>query len=161
MAGSKLKGKSAAAEASRVSKLSHIKPLLRKRKRLAHTPARARAIEDADITRELEKLGFTNLTDFLRFGEDGVTLLSSNKISPEKLAALRGITIQTQEYENKKGKKNFKTVLRIDLHDKKSALDSLAKIRGMIKPQKHEHTGEGGGPIQINVGKTYITKEQK
>ncbi len=92
---------------------------------------------EAEIIAQLEKLGFSLITDFASWDKNGFKLKPSKEIPKDKIAALKTITIDEQKYTNKKGKKGKKGTTRrikIDLHGPKGSLDSLAKIKGMMKP---------------------------
>ncbi len=95
-----------------------------------------RAVEKtvAEIIAQLEKLGFSLITDFASWDKNGFKLKPSKEIPKDKIAALKSITIDEQEYTNKKGKKGTTRRIKIDLHGLKGSLDSLAKIKGMMKP---------------------------
>lgn len=105
---------------------------------------------------ELAKIGFSEVTDFLqvrterilvdRDPETGapiseirqiVLLQDTDQIPQEKLAAIAEVK------QAKDGSISFK------LHDKKGALDSMAKHLGMFV-DRHEHTGRDGGPIEVD-----------
>lgn len=106
---------------------------------------------------ELAKIGFSEVTDFLqvrterilvdRDPETGapiseirqiVLLQDTDQIPQEKLAAIAEVK------QAKDGSISFK------LHDKKGALDSMAKHLGMFV-DRHEHTGRDGGPITMQT----------
>ncbi len=89
---------------------------------------------EAEIIAQFEKLGFSELTDFVSWGLKGLKLKPSNQIPKDKIPALKSITIDEQEYTNTKGKKGITRRVKIDLHSPKGSLDSLAKIKGMMKP---------------------------
>jgi phage terminase small subunit len=118
---------------------------------------------------EYAKLAFSDVTDFLDVRTERVVvgahvddnddaepiseitqivlLKDTNRIDPAKLAAISEIR-QTKEG------------IAFKLHDKKGALDSVAKHLGMFK-ESHEHAGPGGGPIQLAVSRVAgMTKEQ-
>jgi phage terminase small subunit len=131
LAGYKCRGKTAKTEASRTLSKPPLKAYL--------TRARARnrrAVEktEAEIIAQYEKLGWSELTDFASWDKDGFKLKSSKEIPKDQIAALKSIIIDEQEYTNKKGKKGITRRVKIDLHSPKAALDSLAKIKGMMKP---------------------------
>lgn len=90
---------------------------------------------EAEIIAQLEKLGFSLITDFASWDKNGFKLKPSKEIPKDKIAALKSITIDEQEYTNKKGKKGITRRVKIDLHSPKGSLDSLAKIKGMMKPE--------------------------
>ena len=108
------------------------------------------------VLEEYAKLGFSDVTDYLQavterilVGHDKETgepisdisqfvLMKDTKdIPPEKLAAISEVK------QHKDGSISFK------LHDKRGALDSIAKHLGMFV-EKKEITGKDGGPITVN-----------
>ena len=131
LAGSKCTGNAAEVNASK---------LLRNHKviaKLSRARARVKRVvekTEEEIIGQFEKLGFSEITDFVRWGPKGLDLKPSNNIPKDKIPALKSITIDEQEYTNKKGKKGITRRIKIDLHSPKGALDSLAKIKGMMKP---------------------------
>lgn len=135
LAGSKCKLKSAEANASR---------MLRNDKVLAHlTRARARVkgvVEktEADIIARYQDLGWADLDDYGTWDTDGFKLKSSKEIPKNKMGALRSITVDEQEYTNKKGRKGLKRRVKVELHNPKAAVDSLAKIKGLMKGEVEE-----------------------
>jgi len=128
MAGYKARGHIAEVEVTKTLNKPLIKAYLsRARKR------RAKVIEktEAEIIAEYEKLGFSNLADF--FNDDG-SLKKFSSLTETQSAALKSIIIEEREYTNKKGRKGICRKIKIFLHTKKGALDSLAQIKGMMKP---------------------------
>ncbi len=117
--------------------------------------ARRTEITADKVLEEYAKLGFSDVTDYLQVvtervlvGHDKETgepisdisqfvLMKDTKdISPEKLAAISEVK------QHKDGSISFK------LHDKRGALDSIAKHLGMFT-ERIEHTGKDGGPITV------------
>jgi len=118
--------------------------------------ARRTEITADKVLEEYAKLGFSDVTDYLQVvterilvGHDKETgepisdisqfvLMKDTKdIPPEKLAAISEIK------QAKDGSISFK------LHDKKGALDSIAKHLGMFV-DRTEVSGKDGGPITVN-----------
>ncbi len=123
---------------------------------LMNKRARRTEITADKVLEEYAKLGFSDVTDYLQVvtervlvGHDKETgepisdisqfvLMKDTKdISPEKLAAISEVK------QNKDGSISFK------LHDKRGALDSIARHLGMFV-EKREITGKDGGPITVN-----------
>lgn len=67
---------------------------------------------------------------------NAVKLISSDEIDDDTAAAIAEVSQSAQGG------------LKIKFHDKKGALDSMAKHLGMFV-EKHEHTGKDGAPIEI------------
>ena len=131
LAGSKCKGKTLEQEASRTaSKPQVLEYLTRARARVN------RALEktESEIIAQFEKLGFSELTDFVSWShKEGLKLKGSRQIPKDKRPALKSITMDEHEYKNKKGKKGITRRIRIEMHNPKGALDSLARVKGMMK----------------------------
>ncbi|MHC4631114.1 MAG: terminase small subunit [Planctomycetota bacterium] len=130
LAGYKCRGEVARVEAERTLRKPYVSAYLaRARKR------RAKVVEktEAEIIAQFEKLGFSVITDFASWDSKGVKLKPSKQIPKDKAAAIKSINIDEREYTNKKGKRGKIRTIKIDLHSPKGPLDSLAKIKGMVK----------------------------
>jgi phage terminase small subunit len=129
LAGYKSRGKTAQEEASRTLKKPQVKAYL------AHARAqRAEKVEktEDEIIKEYEKLAYSRLTDLVKFNNKGMVIKSSKDLSEKAKGALKSIKMREFTYKNKKGKKGKVVTITVDLHDKKGALDSLAKIKGLF-----------------------------
>ena len=72
------------------------------------------------IEQEFAKVGFSDITQFLEWNRNGsVSFKSSDQIPPEALATIRSLNFKEGE------------ITAITLHEKLSALDKLAKHKGM------------------------------
>lgn len=130
LAGSQCTGKTARTNASRMLTNANVSAYLsRARARVKRVVEKT----EAEIIAQFEKLGFSELTDFVTWNKNGLKLKDSNKIPKDKIPALKSITIDEQEYTNKRGKKGMTRRIKVDLHSPKGALDSLARIQGLMK----------------------------
>jgi phage terminase small subunit len=131
------------------------------------TNKRARRTEiTADkVLEEYAKLGFSDVSDYLEVVTERVLvdrtaegepiseikqfvfMKNTADIPPEKLAAISEVK------QHKDGSISFK------LHDKRGALDSIARHLGMFT-ERIEHTGKDGGPIQTAVDLSGLTIEE-
>ncbi len=83
------------------------------------------------VVNELAKLAFSNITDFLTLQNDGSVSVDLSRVPRHEVAALHEVTID--QYTEDAGEAACKVKrIRIKLHDKKSALDSLARHLGMV-----------------------------
>jgi len=120
---------------------SGVSRMLRNGKVLAYlTRARARVkrvVEktEAEIIREYEKMAFVNMGDF--YHDDG-TLKTMKELTREQKAAIKSISTVIHDYTNKKGVPGSRTITEIQTQPKKGALDSLARIKGMMKGDAKE-----------------------
>lgn len=139
LAGSTTRGKTAKTEAHRMMELPHVKAYLDSLKEAATERAQRTADE---IIAELEKIGFSNIKDYLDFGpKKGVVLKDSKKLTPEQLAAIESISETTTQHGG---------TIRFKLHDKPESLHLLGKRHGLF-PNRQELTGKGGGPVEVTV----------
>lgn len=107
-----------------------------------NTEKRAEKLEiTADnVAKELAKIGFANMEDYIRLTDDGDAYVNLSELTRDQAAAISEITIE--DYKEGRGP-NARDIrkTKFKLSDKKSALDSLAKHLGMFKDQV-EHSGE-------------------
>lgn len=89
------------------------------------------------VLQEYARIGFADLRDFLTFNGKTVTFKASDQLTEDQARAVAEIS------ETQHG-------VRIKLHDKKGALDAIAKHLGMFV-ERIEHAGPGGGPIRAEV----------
>lgn len=126
------KKKTAEANASRMLRNAKVSAYL--------TRARARVksvVEktEAEIIREYEKLAFINMGDFYKANGE---LKKLTELTRDQKVAIRSISTIKHDYLNKKGVPGSRTITEIHTQPKKAALDSLAKIKGMMAPDAKE-----------------------
>lgn len=86
----------------------------------AQTAKRAEKSAD-DVIRELEKIGFSNLQDYI---EDGNSIKDLSKIPRDKAAAVESVEVTDDKLGGKK--------VKFKLYDKKSALVDLGRRHGIF-----------------------------
>lgn len=91
------------------------------------------------VVRELARLGFSNMKDFAEFGPGGVTLKDLAEMDEN---AARCIAEVSESTSKDGGSVRFK------LHDKKGALDSLARHLGMFQ-DKTQLSGDPHNPLHV------------
>jgi phage terminase small subunit len=96
------------------------------------------------VREELGRLAFSNMDDYAEWGPGGVTLTDSSQLSED---AARAVAEVSQTITKEGGSIRFK------LHDKKGALDSLAKHFGMFT-EKVEHSGT----VEVKVNEVKWTQ---
>jgi phage terminase small subunit len=113
---------SAAVSASRALRLPKVAAYVEKRlARLEITSER--------ILAEYAKLAFSDPRQVAKWGPSGVELLPSSELDDDAAASIAEVSSKSTE---------FGVETKFKMHDKKGALDALAKIRGMFV-EKHEH----------------------
>lgn len=121
LAGYTMAGKHAKGEAKKTFNLPHVRAYLDSLKEVATERAQKTADE---IIAELEKIGFSNIQDYLGFGRDGVVLKDSEGLTSEQLAAIESISSTTTQHGG---------TIRFKLHDKPESLQLLARRLGLFE----------------------------
>lgn len=127
------------------------------------------------VATELAKLGFANMQDYMRGGQDGLPYLDFSKLTRDQAAALQEVTVDT--LKSGKRRKDLPeeggeeaadgepddtiTRVKFKLADKRAALVDLGRHLGMFV-DKHEHSGPDGGPIETKttIDAANLTDEQ-
>jgi len=94
-----------------------------------------------DIVNEMALLAFSDIKDYMAWGKDYIILRDSNTLPPGSSKAISQIEFIENEYGTLQNRRiNRRVILR--MHDKKSALDSLAKMLGMYDSLDKKVTAE-------------------
>jgi phage terminase small subunit len=107
------------------------------------------AITSDRIIRELAKIAFANIGDFIAVQDDGSAIVDFGTATREQMASLKSIEIDERMID---GAGAGVRRVKINLSDKRQALMDLAKIACMLPADRHERSGPGGGPIAFDVG---------
>ena len=111
-----------------------------------------RAVDDQVMTLnevlvELSKLGRSSIKKAVLHGDDTDELVESIEDMPDDAAAtVQELTVETYVEGYGDDARKVKRV-KVKLHGKHAP---LAELRRHYEPDKHEHTGAGGGPIQVD-----------
>lgn len=94
------------------------------------------------VLRELAKIGFANMADYMRAGPDGDPYLDFSQLTRDQAAALIEVTVE--DFKDGRGE-DARDVRRVKfkLADKKGALVDIGKHLGMFK-ERIEHSGPDG-----------------
>ncbi|MDT2024554.1 terminase small subunit [Methylocella sp. CPCC 101449] len=148
------------AAASRL--LSDVKVKLRIAE-LLEVAAQAAGATAERIAAELSKIAFSDIRKAVQWGKSPVDQTSDNadpnglRIYPVELVPSETIDENTAAAVSEVSL--TQTGIKIKMHDKMAALNSLAKYRGMFI-EKHELTGKDGGPIEA-VGWSNMSLPEK
>ena len=82
-----------------------------------------------DVFRELAQIAFSDMQNYATWGPQGVSIKESSELPPGASAAVMEVS-ETVSYDKDGGTRSATT--KFKLHDKKGALDSLAKHLGMF-----------------------------
>ena len=89
------------------------------------------------VVAEYAKIAFANMQDFMGVTEQGDPFIDLSKLTREQAAALAEFDVQDFTDGRGEGAREVKRV-KVKLHSKLSALDSLAKHLGMFGPKGTE-----------------------
>lgn len=129
-AGYKCRGESADSRASQVASLSKVKAYLKK---LRATATKLAVIDGVKVIKELGKLGFSNIQDFVDIDEDGnINFIPFDSIGRDKLAAVESIKVRTTTSGTGKSQNTTETT-EFKLCSKEGALDKLGKHLGIYQ----------------------------
>jgi len=86
-----------------------------------------------NVLRELAKLGFSNMEDFMVVGSDGFPRIDLSSLDRDKSAAISELTVDT--YNEAVGEGEFREVKKVKMKvaDKKSALELLGRHLGIFE----------------------------
>jgi len=107
--------------------------------------ARRTEITADRVLKELGRIGFANMDDYMRVTPEGDPYIDLSNLDRDQTAALS--EIQTEDYTDGRGE-DARDVRRVKVkfYDKISALEKIGKHLGMFR-ERVEHSGPGGGPI--------------
>lgn len=100
--------------------------------------ARASQVTAERVIQEYAALAFSDLREVADWGPDGVVPKAARELSPDAARAVAEVT----DSRSKTGSGSVK----VKLHDKKGALDALARHLGLFV-ERHELTGKDGGEL--------------
>jgi phage terminase small subunit len=120
------------------------------RKRVAELMGRSAERAEIDIARTLKELVRLGTSDVRRLFDESGALRPVHSLDDETAAAVASVEVVTRPGAevDENGNREVEYVHKLKLWDKNSALDKIAKHLGMFI-ERHEHTGEEGGPIVI------------
>jgi phage terminase small subunit len=105
--------------------------------RLASTLDRYAVTSDR-IIRELAKIAFGNIGDFITVQDGGSAIVDFGTATREQMASLKSVEIDERTID---GAAPGVRRIKISMSDKRQALMDLAKIARMLPADRHEHSG--------------------
>lgn len=95
------------------------------------------------VLQEYAKIGFADMDEFADWANGSVDLVSSKELPKELTACVSEVSISPGEYGD---------TVKFKLHDKKGALDALAKHLELF-PSKTTVIGDSARPVAISIGR--------
>lgn len=127
--------------------------------RMADREKRTEITQDS-VLKELAKIGFANMADYMRVDHRGDPALDFSNLTRDQAAPLVEVTVE--DFLDGRGD-DARDVRRVKfkLADKKGALVDIGKHLGMFT-NKLELTGKDGGPVESKrkIDLSGLTKEQ-
>jgi len=111
------------------------------------------------VLQEYAKIGFSNITDFLKVGIEKVAVMDSSEeegkpilVDMQTVKVFDTDTVDSDKMRAVAEIKQTKDGIALKLHDKKGALDSMARHLGMFN-DKLEHSGLVKSEVTHNLKK--------
>lgn len=101
-------------------------------------------ISQERVLREYARIAFFDPRSL--YTVDG-SLKQVRNLTEDEAAALAGLEVHEDFVSDSPDKEAIGATKKVKFADKIRALDSISRILGLA-PEKHEHTGKNGGPIQ-------------
>ena len=109
---------------------------------------------------EVAKLAFTNLSDVVRWDEEGnLTISTPEDLTPDQLASISEISKHTMSFPTKNGEEVTRTSMKIKMHNKDAALEKLMKHLSLLN-DKLDITSNGEKVTAFNVTVSAPTETQ-
>jgi len=118
-------------------------------KYLAKEAAERAAVSVERTLREYAAVGYANMANYMKVGDDGDPYLDFSEVSPEQAAALAEVVVE--DFKDGRGD-DARDVRRVKfkLHNKIAALDSIAKHLGMFDERREVKT-PGGETLHVEI----------
>jgi phage terminase small subunit len=129
-------------EACRLLTNPYVAEAIQKRRRKLQKKA---GLTQEKVIKELMKLGFANMADYMRVTKDGDPYLDFSQLTRKQTAALQEVTIEDFIDGRREDARDVKRV-KFKLYDKRAALVDLGNHLGLFV-DRHEVTGAGGMPL--------------
>lgn len=98
------------------------------------------------VLKELAKLGFANMQDYMSVTQEGEPFADLSKLTRDQAAAITEFTVEDFTEGRGDDARDVRRV-KFKLADKRAALVDIGKHLGMFK-DKLELTGKAGGPVE-------------
>jgi phage terminase small subunit len=120
-------------------RLKHLPDVVARVEEILGRAAKRAEVSVETVLRELALIGFANMADYMRMGEDGDPYLDFSELSRDQAAALAEVSVE--DFKEGRGE-NARDVRRVKfkLADKRGALVDIGRFLGMFK-DKVEHSG--------------------
>ena len=97
--------------------------------------------EQTDITqkatlREIAKVAFSDIRDFMSWGERGLVFVPSEELTAEQAASIASIKSRRRTTTDKDGNSTESIEMEVKLHPKMDALEKLAKVQGLYQADR-------------------------
>ncbi len=103
-------------------------------------------ISQERVLNEYAKIGFSNMVDYVKWNKGAINIIDSSSLTNDQTAAICEIT-ETRS-------KDSGVTVKFKLHDKKGALDSIARHLGMFKDSLNLTT-----PVDVNDARSKLAEK--
>jgi hypothetical protein len=104
-------------------------------------------ITEERVLEEYRRIGFSDISRILSWDEDGkLKAMASSQLDPDDAPAIAEIVASAS---NRK-------IYRVKLHDKRPALDALARVFGMLPPLRHASDAEDANDRTVDPREAFV-----
>lgn len=107
-------------------------------------------IDAERVMREYARMGFADMTSLASWGGKMVEFVQSEELSPDDSAAVAEVSSERRQFYKDGDLVGETLTTRLKLHDKKGALDAMAKRLGLFDANA-AGTGSDGDPLEDMV----------
>lgn len=109
------------------------------------------------VLEELAKIGFANMQDYMKVGQNGDPYVDLSKVTRDQAAAISEVTVEDFMDGRGEDAREVRRV-RFKLSDKRAALVDIGKHLGMFVDRR-EISGPGGKPLEVVNMQAEIRRE--
>jgi hypothetical protein len=102
---------------------------------LKRAVAKEAVVERAEVMRELTRIAMADIRDLGAWGGEGLAFRPSTELSDDQARAVKRVRSRKFVRRSKDGGVVEEVRVEVEMHDKKGALDSLAKALGLFDEQ--------------------------
>ncbi len=106
-------------------------------------------IDAESVLRELGRIGFANMLDYMTISSDGRPVVDLSRITREKAAALAPEVVVEYLKDGRNEHTSEVRRIKFKLQDKQAALVNIGKYLGLFV-ERHEHSGKDGAPVEVD-----------
>ena len=85
---------------------------------------------------ELARVAYSDIREFVSWGEDGTVFVPSSELTQDQAAAIASVKVKRRIHRDKEGEETETIDMEIKTHSKMDALEKLAKVQGLYQADR-------------------------